>query len=124
MSLLKAKLFPRFKALHCVSAFFWDSLKNPSLSFVQSFSLTNFHFCFTQMVSFFSVAKVIMLKRFCGAASRGHHRLPFILPYPTSFTEASLSLLRVTLTHFSPSACEGILRLPISFPFQARPNLE
>ena len=44
-----------------------------------------------------------------------HHRLPLVLPYPSSSLEASLSPLRVTLTYFTLLSYEQALRLPTSF---------
>ena len=45
-----------------------------------------------------------------------HHRLPLVLPIPLLLTEASLSPLRVTLTHFTLLSYERALCLPTSFP--------
>ena len=44
-----------------------------------------------------------------------HHRLPLILPYPTSLFRGFFSPLRVTLTHFALSSYERALHFPSFF---------
>ena len=52
-----------------------------------------------------------------------HHRLPLVLPYPTSSLQGPLPPLRVTLTHFTLSSYEQALRLPIFFPISGLARL-
>ena len=51
VSSLKAKFFPRLKALRCISASSWGPSKE-SLSYIQIFSSAPSRICFTRMASF------------------------------------------------------------------------
>ena len=53
-----------------------------------------------------------------------HHRLPLVLLIPLLLSEASLSPLRVTLTHFTLLSYKRALRLPASFPISGLARLE
>ena len=52
-----------------------------------------------------------------------HHQLPLVLPIPLLLSEASLSPLRVTITHFTLFSYERALRLPTSFPISGLARL-
>ena len=49
-----------------------------------------------------------------------HYRLPFVLPNSCFFAEASLFLIRVTLTRFALSSYEQAFRHPTSFPISEK----
>ena len=53
-----------------------------------------------------------------------HHRLPLVLPYPSTIHRGFFTSLRVTLTHFTLFSYEWALRLPTSFPISGLARLE
>ena len=98
VSSLKANFFPRLKALLCISASSWGPSKESLFPFLSATNLTR-------------------LERLHRAASRAITGCLSSSPIPVLLTEASLSPLRVTLTHFTLFSYERALRLPISFLF-------
>ena len=82
VSSLKAKFFPRLKALRCISASSWGP-SNESLSLLyKSFLRTPSHLCFT--VSFLKRYQYHQIGTPSTSGQSRHHRLPLVLPYPTS----------------------------------------
>ena len=106
VSLLKAKFFPRLRALRCISASSWGL----PLCSVQIFSSVPSHLRFTRMVSF----------------PKHYHFHQIGTPPPSGqsrLSEASLPPLRVTLTHFTVLFYEWALRLPTSYPISGLARL-
>ena len=112
--LLKAKFFPRLKALRCICAFSWGPSKESSILCINLFFGPS-HLCFTQIVSFVNVTNITKLKRLHRAASRAITGCLSSSPIPLLLSEASFPPLRVTLTHFTVSSYDRALRLPTSF---------
>ena len=114
---LKAKFFPRLKALRCICASSWGPSKD-SLSFLyKSFLRSLLTYASPGWFPFLSATNVTKLERLHRAASRAitgcfsssHIRL--------RLSEGSLLPLRVTLTHFTLLSYERALRLPTSFSY-------
>ena len=94
VSSLKAKFFPRLKALRCISASSWGPSKE-SLSFLyKSFLRSLLTYASPGWFPFLSGTNFTKLERLHRAASRA---ITGCLSYPS----ASLPPLRVTLTHFT-----------------------
>ena len=84
VSSLKAKFFPRLKALCCISASSWDpSKESPSLFYI-NVSSALFHLRFTRMVSFPKRYQYHQIRTPPPSGQSRHHQLPLVLPYPTS----------------------------------------
>ena len=116
VSSLKAKFFPRLKALHCISASSWGPSKK-SLSVLQKAFLRPPHtYALPGWFPFLSVTNIIKLERLHRAASRAITGCLSFSPIPLLLSEASLPPLRVILTHFALSSYERAFRLPTSFP--------
>ena len=115
VSSLKAKFFPRLKALRCISAFSWDPSKESLSVLYKSFLRSLSHLRFTRMV-FLSATNFTKLERLHRAASRAITGCLSSSPIPLLLTEAFLPPLRVTLTHFTLLSYERALRLPTCFP--------
>ena len=122
VSSLKAKIFPRLKALRCISASSWG----PSKEF-----LSVLHKAFLRLLAgwfpFLSVTnftKLECLHRATSLASRAITGCLSSSPIPLLLTEASLPPVRVTLTHFTLSSYEWALRLPTSSPISGLVDLK
>ena len=112
---LKAKFFPRLKALRCISASSWDSFKE-SISVLYKFFLRLLlTYASPGWFPFLSATNLTKLERLYRAASRAITGCLSSSPIPLFFSEASLPPLRVTLTHFTYLSYERALRLPTSF---------
>ena len=122
VSSLKAKFFPRLKALRCISASSWGPTKVP-LSSVLSFSLASFHLCFTRMVSLPKRYQYHQIGTPSPSGQSRHHRLPLILPYPTSSLGGFSTSPTSHLTHFTLSFYERALCIPTSFPISCLARL-
>ena len=107
---LKAKFFPRLKALHCISATTWGPIKK-SLSLYKASLRPLLTYASSEWFPFVSFAK---LERLYQAASRAITDCLLSSPIPL-LSEVSLPSLRVTLTHFALSSHPWALRLPTSF---------
>ena len=123
VSLLKAKFFPRLKALCCISASSWGSPKE-SLSLLYKALLRSLLTypspgCFP----FLSATNITKLERLHRAASRAISGCLSSSPIPLLLSEALLPTLRVTLTHFTLLYYGWALRLPISFPISGLARL-
>ena len=72
---------------------------------------------------FLSVTNITKLERFHRAASRTITGCLSSSPIPLFLSEASLSSIRVTMTHFTLLSCEWALHLPPSFPISGLARL-
>ena len=116
VSSLKAKFFPRLKALRCVSAPSWGpSKQSPSLLY-KSFLRSLLTYASPGWFPFLSSTNFTKLERIHRAASRAITGCLSSFPIPLLLSEAFLPPLRVTLTHFTLLSYERALRLPASFP--------
>ena len=108
VSSLKAKFFPRLKALRCISASSWGlSL----FCFIQAL----FIYASPGWLSFLNVANFTKLERLHRVASRAITGCLSTSPIPLLLSETSLPSQRVTLTHFARSSYKRSLCLPTSF---------
>ena len=115
VSSLKAKFFPRLKALCCISASSWGP-SNESLSVLyKSFLRPHLTYATPGWFPFLSITNITKLERLHRVASRAITDLLPSSPIPLLLTETSLPPLRVTLTHFTLFSYERALRLPTSF---------
>ena len=115
---LKNKFFSRLEALCCISA----SSCGRSLFCITIF-FAAFYLCFTRMVSFPKRCQYYPIGTHLPSGYH-HLRLPLALPYHTSSLRGVSKLLRVTLTHFTLSSYERVLRLPTFFLIQVWPDME
>ena len=115
VSLLKAKFFPRLKALCCISASSWGPSKESLSVLYKSFLRSLLTYASPGWFSFLSVINFTKLERLYRAASRAITGCLSSSPIPLLLAEASLPPLRVTLTHFTLLSYEQALRLPTSF---------
>ena len=115
-SSLKAKLFPRLKALRCISASSCGPSKESFSLLYKSFLRPLLTHASPGWFPFVSVTNLTKLERLHRAASRAITGRLSSFPIPLLLTEASLPLLRVTLTHFTLLSYERALRLSTSFP--------
>ena len=123
-SLLKAKFFPRFKALRCISAYSWGPSKKSFSFLYKDFLRLLLTYASPRWFPFLSVTNVIKLERLRRATNR---TITGCLPsslIPFLFSEVSLPPLQVILNHFTPISYEGTLCLPISFPMPGLARLE
>ena len=116
VSSLKAKLFPRLKALRCISAFSWGPSKEFLSLLYKSFFRPVLTYALPGWFPFLSATNFTKLERLHRAASRAITGCLSSSPIPLLLSEASLSPLRVTLTHFILFSYKRALRLPTSFP--------
>ena len=122
VSSLKAKLFPRLKALRCISASSWGPSKE-SLSFLyKSFLLSILTYASPGWFTFLSATSFTKLERLHRAASRVITGC-LSFPIPLLLSEASLPPLKVTLTHFTVLSYEWALCLATSFPISGLARL-
>ena len=115
VSSLKAKFFPRLKALRCISASSWGPSKESLSLLYKSFLQPPLTYASPGWFPFLSVTSITKLERLYQAASRAITGC--LLSYLISLllSEASLPPLRVTLTHFTLSFYVRAFRLPTSF---------
>ena len=129
VSSLKAKFFPRLKALRCISASSWGPSKESLSVLYKSFLRPLLTYASPGRFLFLSATNITKLECLHRAASRaitGHLSSSSIL---LLLSESSLPLLRVTLTHFSyerklgvkPRLCRSSWRAfasthPLMFP--------
>ena len=116
VSSLKAKFFPRLKAIRCISASSWGPSKESLPLLYKSFLRSLLTYASPGWFSFLSATNITKLERLNRAASRAITGCLSSSPIPLLLTEASLPPLRVTLTHFTLLSYERALRLPTSFP--------
>ena len=119
ISSLKAKFFPRLKVLRCISASSWGPSKESLSLLYKSFLRSLLTYASPEWFPFQSTTNFTKLERLHRAASRAISSSPI----PLLLTEASLSPLRVTLTHFTLLSYERALCLPTSFPISGLARL-
>ena len=124
VSSLKAKFFPRLKALCCISASSWGPSKKSLSLLYKSFLHPLLTFASPRWFPFLSATNFTKVECLHRAASRAITGCLLLSPLPLLLTEASLPLLRVTLTHFTLFSYERALRLPTSFPISGLARLE
>ena len=123
VSSLKAKFFPRLKALRYISGSSWGpSKESPSLLY-ESFFRPLLTYASPGWFSFLSVTNLTKLERLHRAASRAIIGCLSSSPIPLLLLEGSLLPLRVTLTYFTLFFYERDLRLPTSFPISGLARL-
>ena len=122
VSSLKAKFFPRSKALRCISASPWGPSKESLSVLYKSFLRSLLTYASPGWFPFLSATSLTKLERFHRAASRAITGCLSSSPIPR-LTEASLPSLRVTLTHFTLLSYERALRLPTFFPISGLARL-
>ena len=123
VSSLKAKFFPRLKALRCISASSWGPSKESLSVLYKSFLRSLLTYASPGWFPFISATNFTKLERLHRAASRAITGCLSSSPIPLLLTEASLPPLRVTLTHFTLLSYEWALRLPTSFPISGLARL-
>ena len=123
VSSLKAKFFPRLKALRCISASSWGPSKESLSLLYKSFLRPLLTYASPGWFPFLSATNLTKLERLHRAASRAITGCLSSSPIPLLLTEASLPPLRVTLTYFTLSFYERALRLPTSFPISGLARL-
>ena len=123
VSLLKAKFFPRLKALRCISASSWGPSKESLSLLYKSFLRPLLTYASPGWFPFLSATNLTKLERLHRAASRAITGCLSSSPIPVLLTDASLPPLRVTLTHFTLLSYERALRLPTSFPISGLARL-
>ena len=114
-SSLKAKFFPRLKALRCISASSWGPSKESLSVLYKSFLRPLLTYASPGWFPFLSATNITKLEHLHQAASRTITGCLSSSPIPLLLTEASLPPLRVTLTHFTLLSYERALCLPTSF---------
>ena len=123
VSSLKAKFFPRLKALPCISASSWGPSKESLSVLYKSFLWPLFTYASSGWFPFLSVTNITKLKRLHRAASRAMTGCLSSSPTPLLLSDASLLPLQVTLTHFTLSSYMRALRFPTSFPISGLARL-
>ena len=123
VSSLKAKFFPRLKALRCICASSWGSSKESLSLLYKSFLRSLITNASPGWFPFLSATNFTKLERLHRAASRAITGCLSSSPIPLLLTEASLSLLRITLAHFTLLSYEQALCLPTSFPISGLARL-
>ena len=118
VSSLKAKFFPRLKALRCISASSWSPTKESLSLLYKSFLRPVLTCVLPEWFPFLNVTNtcITKLERLHRAASHAITACLSSSPIPLLF-EASLPPLRVSLTHFTLSSYERALRLPTSLSY-------
>ena len=114
VSWLKAKFFPRLKALRCISASSWGPSKESLTLLYKSFLRYLLTYASPGWFPFLSATNVTKLERLHRAASRAITGCLSSSPIPLLLTEASLPSL---FSH------ERALRLPTSFPISGLARL-
>ena len=115
VSSLKAKFFPRYKALRCISASTWGLSKESLSVLYKGFFRPLLTYASPEWFPFLSVTHITKLERLYRAASRAITGCLLSSPIPLLLSEASLPSIRVTLTHFTLLSYERALRLQTSF---------
>ena len=123
VSSLKAKFFLRPKVLRCISASSWGPSKESLCLLYKYFLRPLLTYASPGWFPFLSATNFIKLERLHRAASRAITGCLSSSPIPLLLTEASLSPLQVTLTHFTLFSYERALRLPTSFPISGLARL-
>ncbi len=123
VSSLKAKFFPRLKALCCISASSWGPSKESLSLLYKSFLRSLLTYASPGWFPFLSATNLTNLERLHRSASRAITGCLSSSPIPLLLSEASLPLLRVTLIRFTLLSYERALRLPTSIPISGLARL-
>ena len=123
VSSLKAKFFPRLKALRCISASSWGPSKESLSLLYKSFLQSLLTYALPRWFPFLRATNFTKLERLHRATSRAITGCLSSSAIPLLLVEASLPPLRVTLTHFTLSSNERALRLSTSFPISGLARL-
>ena len=123
VSSLKAKFFPRLKALRCISAFSWGPSMESLSVLYKSFLRPFLTYASPRWFPFLSATNITKLERLHRAASRAITGCLSSSTIPLLLTEACIPPLRVTLTHFTLLSYERALSLPTSFPISGLAGL-
>ena len=115
VSSLKAKFFPRLKALRCIFASSWGPSKESLSVLYKAFLGPLLTYASPGWFPFLSATNITKLECLHRAASRAITGCLLCSPIPLLLSEASLPPLRVTLTHFTHSFYEQALFLPTAF---------
>ena len=124
VSSLKAKFFPRIKAIRCISASSWGPSKESLSVLYKSFLQSLLTYASLGWFPFLSATNITKLECLHRVASRAITGCLSSCPIPLLLSEASLPSLRVTLTHFTLLSYERALCLPTSFPISGMARLE
>ena len=124
VSSLKARFFPRLKALRCISASSWGPSKESLSLLYKAFLRPLFTYASPGWFPFLSATNITKLERLHRVASRVITGCLSSSPIPLLLSEASLPPLRVTMIHFTLLSYERALRLPTSFPISGLARLE
>ena len=119
VSSLKAKFFPRLKALRCISASSWGPSKESLSLLYKTFLRSLLTYASPGWFPFLSATNLTNLERLQRAASRAITGCLSSSPIPLLLSEASLPILRVTLTHFTLFFMSGLFVSQPLFLFQA-----
>ena len=122
VSSLKAKFFPRLRALRYISASSWGPSKESLYLLYKDFVRPLLTYASPGWFPFLSVTNITKLERFHRAASRVISSGLSSSPIPLFLSETSLPPLRATLTHFTLSYYERTLGLPTSFTILSLPR--
>ena len=120
VSSLKAKFFPRLKALHCISASSWGPSKDSLSVLYEAFLWPLLYYVSPRWFPFLSITK---LERLHWAISHTITSYLWSSPIPLFLSEASLPPLWVTLTLFILSSYERAHCLLTSFPISGLARL-
>ena len=126
---LKAKFFPRLKALRCISASSWGPSKESLSVLYKSFLHSFLTYASPGWFSFLNATNFTKLECLHRVARGAITGCLSSSPIPLLLSEASLPPLRVTLTDFTLISYERDLRLPTSIPvsglarFEVKPRL-
>ena len=123
LSLLKAKFFPRLKALRCICASSWGPSKESLSVLYKSFLRSLLTYASPGWFPFLSATNLTKLECLRRAASRAITDCLSSSPIPLLLSEASLPSLGVTLTHFTLFSYERALGLPTCFPISGLARL-
>ena len=123
VSSLKAKFFPRLKALRCISASSWGPSKESLFVLYKSFLRPLLTYASPGWIPFLSATNFTKLQRLHRAASRAITGCLSSSSIILLLTETSLPPLQVILTHFVLFSYERALRLPSSFPISSLARL-
>ena len=116
VSLLKAKFFPRLRALRRISASSWGPSQESLSLLYKSFLRPLLTYASPRWFPFLSATNITKPERLHRAASCAIFGCLSSFHIPLLLSEASLPPLRVTQTHFALSSYEQAFRLPTSFP--------
>ena len=116
VSSLKAKFFPRLKALRCISASSWGPSKESLSVLYKAFLRSLLTYASPGWFPFLNATNITKLERLHRAVSRAITGcLPFS-PYPTSSLRCFFTSPASHPDSFHPFFYERALRLPTSFP--------